>query len=179
MRHSRAPTTVQRESGVVLLVILLFVLLTTLAAGGMVQIYQTQTQREKEEQLLFVGHQYQRAIAAYYNTFPGGRAHSLPTSLDALMQDTRFATPVQHLRQLYPDPMTGKADWVLVMQGGGIVGVHSASTQAPIKVSGFVERDKTLESKASYADWVFVVKPPQDTGRFSHDRPVVQGGSRG
>jgi type II secretory pathway pseudopilin PulG len=144
--------TRRRQPGVVLLVILIFILLTTLAAGGMVQLYQTQTRREKEEQLLFVGDQYRRAIASYYNTFPPGAVRSLPRSLDALISDNRFSTPIQHLRQKYPDPMTGMTDWELVMQGVGIAGVHSASTLVPFKTSGFAEPYKTFEAKPRYAE---------------------------
>ena len=146
------------QSGVVLLVILIFILLTTLAAGSMVQVYQTQTRREKEDQLLFVGDQYRRAIASYYNTFPPRGARSLPPSLDALISDDRFPTPIQHLRQKYPDPMTGAADWALVMQGGGIVGVHSASTLVPFKSSGFTAPYGDFEGKSSYSDWVFALR---------------------
>jgi type II secretory pathway pseudopilin PulG len=103
----------RKQNGVVLLSILLFVLMTTMAAGAMVQMYQTQTQREKEEQLLFVGDQYRQAIASYYNTIPPGSARTLPSSLDALLSDERLPTPVQHLRRMYEDPMTGTKDWDL------------------------------------------------------------------
>lgn len=147
-----------RQQGLVLLAILLFILVTTLAAGSMVQLYQTQTQREKEEQLLFVGNQYRRAINAYFNTFPPGSARSLPSSLEALVYDMRFSTPAQHLRQLYPDPMTGKTDWLLVNNGNGIIGVRSRSTLTPFKVRDFAEPNQGFEDKTSYTDWVFAIR---------------------
>lgn len=142
-----------------LLIVLLFVLLTTLGASSMVEMHQTQTRREKEEQLLFVGDQYRRAIASYYGVSPPGGARSLPRSIEDLLSDKRFPTPMQHLRQAYPDPMTDKADWVLIRAGGGIAGVHSQSTRESIKKSGFPERYRLFEAKASYADWVFAVAP--------------------
>lgn len=141
-----------------MLAILLFILIATLAAGSMVQLYQTQTQREKEAQLLFVGDQYRRAIYSYFNAFPPGSARALPQSLDDLLYDVRFPTPMQHLRRMYPDPMTGKADWQLVSEGNGIVGVRSRSTLAPFKVSDFAQPYKTFENKTSYADWVFSIQ---------------------
>jgi type II secretory pathway pseudopilin PulG len=141
----------------VLLTILLFVLMTTLAAGSMVKLYQTQTQREKEEQLLFVGDQYRRAISSYYNTMPAGSARTPPASLEVLLNDVRFPTPLQHLRRLYPDPMTGKADWELVMAAGGVVGVRSRSVQEPFKTAGFTPMYQSFEGKTRYADWVFAV----------------------
>lgn len=156
-RHRKLGLCQQR--GAVLLIVLLFVLLTTLGASSMVQMHQTQTRREKEEQLLFVGDQYRRAIASYYGVTPPSGARSLPRSIDDLLNDQRFPTPMQHLRQAYPDPMTGKADWALIRAGGGISAVHSQSTQEPIKRTGFPERYRLFEARASYADWVFAVVP--------------------
>jgi Tfp pilus assembly protein PilX len=57
MPHTPVFPARTQQHGLVLLAILLFILIATLAAGSMVQLYQTQTQREKEEQLLFVGDQ--------------------------------------------------------------------------------------------------------------------------
>ena len=148
----------RRQAGAVLLLVLLFVLMTTMAAGGMAQIYQTQTQREKEVELLFVGDQYRRAITSYYNTFAPGAPRSLPPNLDALLYDDRFPSPIQHLRRLYPDPMTGQLDWVLITDRGGIAGVHSRSQLAPFKTSDFAETDKQFEGAQSYAAWNFSIK---------------------
>ncbi len=147
-----------RQQGAVLLIVLLFVLLTTLGASSMVQMHQTQTRREKEEQLLFVGDQYRRAIASYYGVTPPGGARSLPRSIDDLLNDRRFPTPIQHLRRAYPDPMTGQVVWAFVRTGGGISGVYSLSTQTPIKRSGFPEMYRRFEAGASYADWVFALQ---------------------
>lgn len=152
-RHPRSP-----QQGLVLLAILLFILIATLAAGSMVQLYQTQTRREKEEQLLFVGDQYRRAIYSYFNTFPPGSARAWPQNLDALLNDVRFPTPMQHLRRLFPDPMTGQADWQLVSDGSGVIGVRSRSTLTPFKVSDFAHPYQNFEGTTSYADWVFAVK---------------------
>jgi type II secretory pathway pseudopilin PulG len=147
-----------RQSGAVLLIVLLFVLVTTMAAGSMVQMYQTQTQREKEEQLLFVGDQYRRAIASYYNTIPPGSVRSLPPNLEALLNDQRFPTPIQHLRRMYSDPMTNTTEWGLVMAGGGIAGVYSQSDKPAFKTAGFSPTYMSFEGKSTYQDWKFVVK---------------------
>lgn len=148
-----------RQQGAVLLIVLLFVLLTTLGASSMVEMHQTQTRREKEEQLLFVGDQYRRAIASYYGVTPPGGARSLPKSIDDLLNDQRFPTPMQHLRRAYPDPMTGRADWAFIRQGGGIAGVRSQSAQEPIKKNGLPNHYKHFELSKSYADWMFTVQP--------------------
>ncbi len=148
----------RKQVGVVLLIILLFVLVTTMAAGSMVEMVQTQTQREKEEQLLFVGDQYRRAIASYYNTMPPGSVRTLPSNLEVLLSDSRFPTPIQHLRKVYEDPMTGSKEWGLVTQGGGIAGVYSQSDKSPFKTTGFAPMYKAFEGKSTYADWKFAVK---------------------
>jgi hypothetical protein len=70
--------------------------------------------------------------------------------------------PQHHLRRIYRDPLTGSVDWALVEApgGAGIMGVHSASTQAPIKTGNFAARDAAFEGAAKYADWQFVYVPP-------------------
>jgi type II secretory pathway pseudopilin PulG len=147
----------RRQSGAVLLIVLLFVLVSTLGASSLVQIQQTQSQREREEQLLFVGDQYRRAISSYYNTIPPGGARALPKSIDNLLEDKRFPVPRQHLRRAYLDPMTGQADWILISGLGGIVGVRSRSEVAPIKRGGFDARYKRFEAANTYSEWQFSI----------------------
>ena len=148
-----------QQMGVVLLVVLLFILITTMAAGSLVERYQSATQRENEEQLLFVGDQYRRAIYSYYNSVPAGSSRSLPKDLQDLLDDRRFPTPRTYIRQLYVDPMTGKADWVSITAAGGIVGVHSTSSITPFKVTGFGTFERELAHKTSYAEWGFAITP--------------------
>ncbi len=142
-----------------LLAVLVFVLMTTMAASTMVQIHQTQAQRDREEQLLFVGDQYRRAIASYYNSFPPNAPRGLPKSLEDLVDDHRFPEPMHHLRRLYLDPMTGKADWELVAAGGGIVGVKSRSNRAAVKKTGFDKNYAFFEGRAQVSEWVFAIRP--------------------
>ena len=152
--HSRKPGS--RESGLVLLAVLIFMLLTTLGASAMVELQRTHSQRAKETELLFVGDQYRRAIKSYYSSVPSGKSQSLPRSLDDLLEDKRFPMPVRHLRRLYPDPMTGEADWVLMQGAGGILGVHSRSTQSAFKKREFPVQYRDFQDKETYAEWVFV-----------------------
>lgn len=140
-----------------MLTVLVFILVMTLVASGLVVSYDTQRRREKEEELLFVGSQYRKAIASYYNTIPPGGARSLPQSLDALLSDDRFPTPVHHLRRMYPDPMTGQSNWETVSGGGGISGVRSRSSSLPLKQSGFAPGFEALEGKQRYSEWVFAI----------------------
>lgn len=147
-----------QQSGVVLLTILLFILVTTLAASSLVVSYTTQVQREREEQLLFVGDQYRKAIGSYYSTVPPGGSRSLPQSLDVLLNDQRFPKPIQHLRRLYPDPMTGQPDWNLVRDGGGIVGIRSQAGKTTIKKTGFPKVYEHFEGRERYSEWLFSIR---------------------
>lgn len=148
----------KRQSGVVLLAMMLFIFMTTLGVGSMVQSFAFQKQRDAEDQLLFVGDQYRRAIISYYNSYPTGSTRHYPTSLADLATDTRFPSAKQHLRSIYPDPMTGEANWELIRLGEGIIGVRSRSTKEAIKKSGFPLTYEQFEGAKTYRDWRFMAK---------------------
>jgi hypothetical protein len=125
-----------------------------LAAAG--EVASTAAQREREAQLLWVGHEYRAAIARYWF-----RKRGYPQTLEDLLGATADA-PVQlrFLRQLYPDPMTNAADWVLVpAPGGGIMGVASRSKRAPVKTGNFDPEDQAFASATTYGDWQFLFLP--------------------
>lgn len=82
--------------------------------------------RDREAQLQFVGEQYRRALQSYARATPPGQSR-LPTRLEQLLDDRRGPVPQQHVRQLWPDPFTGKADWELIKAGDRILGLHSRS----------------------------------------------------
>jgi type II secretory pathway pseudopilin PulG len=126
----------------------------SLASTVAVQQAQTLARREREAQLLWVGNQYRQALESYKAATPVG-APPNPQKLTELLGDPRSPRPLRHLRELYPDPMTGRADWILVATQGRIVGVRSASTQRPLKVAGFNAQDAAFEQATSYSDWVF------------------------
>jgi hypothetical protein len=72
-----------------------------------------------------------------------------------LIEDRRFAIPVRHLRRIYIDPMTGRADWQFVHAGAGITAVHSSSTRKVLKTRGFPKGYEQFENARTYADWIF------------------------
>ncbi|MDP1956256.1 MAG: type II secretion system protein [Polaromonas sp.] len=131
--------------------------LTTLGATALIELQRTESQRAKEAELLFVGGQFRRAIKSYYSTTPAGKSQALPQSLDDLLEDTRFSVPVRHLRRLYADPMTGRPDWILVRSAGGILGIHSRSTDYTIKKKDFPAPNQEFQDKETYAEWAFVI----------------------
>ena len=64
----------------------------------------------------------------------------------------------RHLRKLYTDPVTGRAEWGLLYQPGSnrIIGVHSLSQMQPLKVGNFEARFKGFEDKSHLSDWQFM-----------------------
>jgi type II secretory pathway pseudopilin PulG len=132
-------------------------------AGGLAltgELWHTSAAREKEAELLFVGHEYRQAIGRYYLS---GAQRQYPRTLQDLLRDPRHPGAVRYLRKLYPDPVTGGSEWGLVKApDGGIQGVYSLSQERPLKVSGFKLRDRELEGAASYTDWKFVFAPAAD-----------------
>jgi type II secretory pathway pseudopilin PulG len=139
-------------------------LLIAVAVGGGVlatigELTSHAQQREKEAGLLFAGHQYRQAIAAYYERAPGG-VKRYPQKLEDMLEDKRYPVTQRYLRKLYPDPVTGKNEWGLMeAPGGGIMGVYSLAETPPIKSGGFSAPDESFADAARYADWKFFYTP--------------------
>jgi type II secretory pathway pseudopilin PulG len=129
------------------------------AAGGV--LWSATIRRDRESQLLWVGGQYQRAIASYYLAGPPG-LRQLPASLADLLEDRRGPALVRHLRRLYADPMTGRGDWNLELSAeGAILGVRSRATGRPMKRARFEAGLEGFENAECYCDWAFRYVPPR------------------
>ena len=126
------------------------------ASAATVSVGDLARRRAAEAELLFVGKQYINAFLAYELNTPEGHASRAPSRLEDLLHDPRHPGTKRYLRQLYPDPITGKADWQLVRApGGGVMGIKSASCRATIKRS-FPEGDWLyLDGQKRYCDWTF------------------------
>jgi type II secretory pathway pseudopilin PulG len=99
-----------RQAGFTYVAVL--ILLAVLSAGlaGVGTMWHTQAQREREEELLFIGEQFRTALRSYVQGSPAG-AKRFPNSLEELLQDRRQPTTVRHLRRIFVDPMTRRAEW--------------------------------------------------------------------
>jgi type II secretory pathway pseudopilin PulG len=153
--------TVPRQAGFTYLGVLFLVAImgVGLAATGM--IWSTAQQREKERELLFVGHEFRKAIGSYYERTPG-TVKRYPANFTDLLKDNRQLATVRHLRRMYVDPMGGQPAWGIVRApDGGIMGVHSLAKTQPIKREKFAQHDAAFEKSASYQDWRFIYEPPQ------------------
>jgi hypothetical protein len=146
--------------------------LTGAYAASYATIWHQLSKREKEAELLFIGNQFREAIRRYRLSTPGP-TQQYPQSLDQLLLDPRYPQARRYLRKLYPDPVTGRADWGLVVgPNGELLGVHSRSDDTPIKVAGFSAEDAAFSGKTRYSQWLFVY-----TGRVP--RPFVDVGPPG
>jgi type II secretory pathway pseudopilin PulG len=137
----------------------LFIVAILLGGLAMVgEMWETAAKREKETQLLFVGNQYRRAIARFYEGTPGG-VKRYPRTLEELLKDPRQPGTQRFLRRLYPDPF-GAAEWGIVKApDGGVAGVNSLSEEKPLKIAHFKLRDAGFDGMQRYADWKFVYSP--------------------
>lgn len=178
-------------------------LLVTLAVmsvilGLAMPVWRTVVQRQKEEELIFRGRQYARAIQLYQRKF----AAAYPASVDVLVEQ-RF------LRKKYTDPMTKSGEFEVVYQGtlaqrqaalaagraGAAAGAQAGSGRAgatapPVSgpgspfgtqtlgpqggVVGVASKstDKSiriLDGRTTYNEWQFVWTPP----------PAARGGQAG
>ena len=111
-----------------------------------------------EEELLDIGAAFSEALRSYAAATPKGQPVQ-PPSLEALLKDPRFPGTRRHLRKIFVDPLTGKAEWGVMTMGdnGGITGVYSLSPSRPLKVGNFDARFVNFESKEHISDWKFTV----------------------
>ncbi len=107
---------VRRERGYALLILLFMVALLSFAAAVAVPRVLVQGQREKEEEMVFRGEQYARAIGLYYKRY--GR---FPQKMEELVEPKNN---IRFLRQLYKNPMRRDGQWRIlrVAPDGTILG---------------------------------------------------------
>lgn len=151
------PRACRREAGFTFIGLIAALAIIALMLTMAARVWSAADQRDKEQQLLFIGEQFRMAIARYY-----AFGHQYPLSLQDLLEDKRTPVPRRHLRQLYRDPFTREADWHLIMDPTniGIMGVASQSTRVPIKRAGFGPIEIGFADSKCYCDWQFTYTPP-------------------
>lgn len=151
----------RRAEGFTYLGVLLLVAIMGFGLAAFGELHSHAAQRQKEEELLFIGAQFRDAIASYYNKSPGTKAY--PKKLEDLVEDKRFPMPLHHLRRIYRDPMTESIDWGVVEtpDKAGVMGVHSRSEEVPIKSGNFNAPEASFEDAEKYTKWAFVYSPQE------------------
>lgn len=123
--------------------------------------WKTLQQCENEQELLFIGDQFKKAITLYYERTPSA-VKTYPKSLEQLLKDNRYISPQRYLRKIYHDPITLSAEWGLVRSpDGGIMGVYSLSNKHPRKQDNFKHQYADFTNAQHYSDWKFVYRPVQ------------------
>ena len=158
----------RRTGGFTYLAVLFVVAILASGLGLIGEMWDTSARREKEAELLFVGHQYRVAIQRYYLSGP---QRQYPPTLEAMLKDPRRPGTERYLRRIYPDPITGDAMVPIAGPQGGIVGVRSTSEAKPLKVAGFKPRDAAFEGKQKYSEWQFVFTSAPATPKPAPARP--------
>jgi type II secretory pathway pseudopilin PulG len=128
---SHAAKRAQRGYALLMVVVLgaLMLVAVTAAAPNIL----TQGRREKEEEMIWRGEQYARAVRLFYRK--NGR---FPTSIDDLVEKR---TNIRYLRQRYTDPMNREdGSWRLIYvgPGGQLIGsvTRTGGLQFPAQTGG-------------------------------------------
>lgn len=153
--------TGRRQRGFAYLVLLLAIALLGLTASASISLGAAMARRDAERQLLAMGLEFQQALRSYSGisaAAPSGRG---PRTLEDLLKDPRVPGTRRHLRQVYVDPLTGRAEWGLLRDPQGhIVGVHSLAMGKPLQRTGFEPLLANFEQAESYEQWIFGLPLP-------------------
>jgi hypothetical protein len=152
-------TDKHRQVGFSYFWMLLLVALMGVSLTVAVEVDSTVARRDQENALLTMGRQFQSAIGHYYENMQVGGRNEYPEKLEDLLQDPRYPGTVRHLRKIFVDPVTGKAEWGLVKIDERIVGVHSLSEKKPIKQKNFEADVSHFANARKYSEWVFTYPP--------------------
>ena len=145
----------ERGYGLVVLLMIATLMLVALTAA-LPSIYQ-EGQREREEELLFRGNEYARAIALFYRQF-----RRYPVSVNDLLSTNGF----RFLRRKYADPMSRGGKWRFIHAGanGAILDSRTMGTNRPAD-----SKEKQSDSSSMFS----TPKPSQSA--FFADSDQTQG----
>lgn len=144
--------------------IYLALLLAIALIGGVsavgLKVAKTLQIRAAEAELLEIGLEFRNALQSYSEATPNGLPNT-PASLAELLRDPRYPGIKRHLRRLYYDPFTGKAEWGLIRDPDlRIVGIHSLSESTALKSENFPAELASLSGGKRHVDWVFTLGIP-------------------
>ncbi len=124
--------TPQPHRGFSYLMVLWWVAISSVVLAALGQQWMIESRRQRDIELVFRGDQIRQALDSFYDHAPTGQAKRLPMTWQELLHDTRQPEPVRHLRQLWPDPVTG-GSWGVIREGPFIKGVFSTSKGRPLR----------------------------------------------
>ncbi|TFW30027.1 type II secretion system protein [Massilia arenosa] len=144
------------QGGFTYLGVIVLVMIIGLVTAATLKIDALLRRAAAEEELLEIGAQFSAALRSYAAATPRGQNPQPPT-LKELLRDPRVPGLRRHLRKIFVDPMTGKAEWGVMYMGEntGVIGVYSLSDAAPFKVGNFDTRFSNFENKQKISEWRF------------------------
>ncbi|MCS0583762.1 type II secretion system GspH family protein [Massilia pinisoli] len=148
----------RRDGGFTYLGLIILVAVIGLVGAATLKIDALLRRARAEEELLAIGAAFGEALRTYAEATPKGQP-AQPPSLKELLKDPRFPGVRRHLRKIFVDPMTGKAEWGIVWTNPGdrkgVLAVYSLSTAKPLKIANFDARFAGFENKEHVSDWKF------------------------
>ena len=147
----------QGRAGFTYISLIILVAIIGLVGATAIKLGAVMQRSAAERELLNIGAQFSDALQSYAKATPPGQP-TQPPSLKELLLDPRFPAVRRHLRKIFVDPMTGKAEWGITYVAGttGVVAVYSLSDAKPVKIGNFPARFQGFEGKQRIADWKFV-----------------------
>lgn len=151
----------KRAAGFTYITVLVLLFVLGLAQVKIAKVWRAEQVRDRETELLAIGDEFRHAIRSYYEQSPG-TVKRYPRSLNDLLEDQRFLGVTRHLRRLYADPLTGKAEWgTVAAPDGGVMGVYSLASGVPYKQGNFKVLHQAFAGASSYRQWVFFYEAKQ------------------
>jgi type II secretory pathway pseudopilin PulG len=146
----------RREGGFTYLSLIILVAIIGLVSASALKLGSVLQRSRAERELLDIGAAFSDALQSYANATPAGYPPQ-PPSLKELLRDPRFPGVRRHLRKVYVDPMTGKAEWGITYLGDkiGVLAVYSLSDAKAVKIGNFPSRFQGLAGKQKISEWRF------------------------
>jgi type II secretory pathway pseudopilin PulG len=148
----------RREGGFTYLGLIILVTVIGLVGAATLKIDALLRRARAEQELLDIGAAFGEALRTYAEATPKGQPTPPPT-LQELLKDPRFPGVRRHLRKIFVDPLTGKAEWGIVWanpgERRGVLAVYSLSKAKPFKQANFDARFSGFENKEHVSDWKF------------------------
>jgi len=149
----------KRQQGFTYLSLVILLAIMGLVGAAALKVDALLARAAAEQELLEAGAAFSAALDSYAAATPQGKPPQPPTLQD-LLKDTRFPNVRRHLRKIFVDPISGKAEWGITYLGDkvGVIGIYSLSQAQPLKLANFDARFQNFENKTHYAEWKFVAK---------------------
>ena len=146
----------RRDGGFTYLSLIILVAIIGMVTASALKLGSVIQRSRAEQELLVIGAAFSDALQSYADATPPGMPTQPPT-LNALLKDARFPGVRRHLRKVFVDPMTGKAEWGITYLGDkvGVLAVSSLSDAKPVKIGNFPLRFQTLAGKQKISEWRF------------------------